>query len=272
MITAEPNSGDRQKIVAAASPFAVEHGVVYAKSDPSQAPAMNEEDIKITQAWGRPDMKTVSILIADDHAVVRRGLRALLETQPGWKVVAAARTGREALEKAIELEPDVAILDVGMPTLNGLDAAGLILKTVPKTRIIFLTMHATEELIEKTVKAGARGYILKSDAERDLLIAVDTVLHDKTFFTAAASEVIMDTFRSPHRRKARTVPKSNLSARERQIVQLLAEGRSNKEVASELNIAVRTVEGHRAKVMDKLRLRSFSELIRYAIRNNIIEP
>jgi DNA-binding NarL/FixJ family response regulator len=217
-------------------------------------------------------MKTVSILIADDHAVVRHGLRALLETQPGWKVIAAARTGREALEKAVELEPDVAILDIGMPSLNGLDAAGLILKASPKTKVIFLTMHATEELIEKTVKAGARGYILKSDAERDLITAVDTVLHDKTFFTAAASEVIMDTFRNPHRKRARAAGAAHLSTRERQIVQLLAEGKSNKEVAGELNIAVRTVEGHRAKIMDKLRFHSFSELVRYAVRNNLVEP
>ena len=217
-------------------------------------------------------MKTVSILIADDHAVVRHGLRALLETQPGWKVVAAARTGREAIEKAVEVQPDVAILDIAMPELNGLDAGGLILKSSPRTRLIFLTMHATEELIEKTVKAGARGYILKSDAERDLINAVDTVLHDRTFFTPAASEVIMDAFRSPHRRKTKPVDARQLSTRERQIVQLLAEGKSNKEVAAELNIAVRTVEGHRAKVMDKLRLRSFSDLIRYAIRNNLVEP
>jgi DNA-binding NarL/FixJ family response regulator len=217
-------------------------------------------------------MKTVSILIADDHAVVRHGLRALLETQPGWKVVAAARTGREAIDKAAEVQPEVAILDIAMPLLNGLDAAALILKSSPKTRVIFLTMHATDELIEKTIKAGARGYILKSDAERDLINAVDTVLHERTFFTAAASEVIMEAFRSPPRRKAKPSHGQQLSSRERQIVQLLAEGKSNKEVASELNIAVRTVEGHRAKIMDKLRLRSFSDLVRYAIRNNIVEP
>jgi DNA-binding NarL/FixJ family response regulator len=221
---------------------------------------------------GQREMKTVSILIADDHAVVRHGLRALLETQPGWRVVAAARNGREALEKTVEIKPDVAILDFGMPLLNGLDAAGLILKASPKTRVIFLTMHANEELIEKTVKAGARGYILKSDAERDLITAVDTVLHDKTFFTAAASELIMENFRSPHRRKSQAAAAVHLSTRERQIVQLLAEGKSNKEVAAELNIAVRTVEGHRAKIMGKLRFRSFSELIRYAVRNKLVEP
>jgi DNA-binding NarL/FixJ family response regulator len=214
-------------------------------------------------------MKTVSILIADDHAVVRHGLRALLETQPGWKVVAAAKTGREAIEKAQEYRPDVAILDIGMPVMNGLDSATVILKALPSTRIVFLTMHATEELIEKTIKAGARGYILKSDAERDLIAAVDAIMNNKTFFTPAASEVIMDAFRNPRGRKLKS--SGQLSVRERQIVQLLAEGKSNKEVASDLNIAVRTVEGHRSKIMGKLRLRSFSELIRYAVRNKIVE-
>jgi DNA-binding NarL/FixJ family response regulator len=222
-------------------------------------------------APGRP-MKSVTILIADDHAVVRHGLRALLETQPGWKIVAAARTGKEALEKALELRPDVAILDIGMPVLNGLDAGALILKALPSTRVVFLTMHAAEELIEKTVKAGARGYILKSDAERDLIAAVDAILQDKTFFTPAATEVIMDSFRRPHDKKPKLLRTGRLSVRERQIVQLLTEGKANKEVASELNIAVRTVEGHRAKIMAKLRLRSFSDLVRYAVRNKIIEP
>jgi two-component system, NarL family, response regulator NreC len=217
-------------------------------------------------------MKSASILIADDHAVVRHGLRALLETQPGWKVVGAAKTGREALERAVELHPDVAILDIGMPVLNGLDAATLILKALPNTRVLFLTMHTTEELIQKTIKAGARGYILKSDAERDLIAAVDAIMHDKTFFTPAASEVIMDIFRNPHRRKQRPSRAGRLSVRERQVVQLLAEGKSNKEVASELNVATRTIEGHRAKIMGKLRLRSFSELVRYAVRNKIVEP
>jgi len=176
---------------------------------------------------GQQGMKSASILIADDHAVVRHGLRALLETQPGWKVVGAAKTGREALERAVELHPDVAILDIGMPVLNGLDAATLILKALPNTRVLFLTMHTAEELIEKTIKAGARGYILKSDAERDLIAAVDAIMHDKTFFTPAASEVIMDIFRNPHRRKQRPSRAGRLSVRERQVVQLLAEGKSN---------------------------------------------
>lgn len=233
---------------------------------------IHEEDSPRSVSPERPDMKAISILVADDHAIVRHGLRALLETQQGWKVVAQARNGREALEKAVEHHPDVVILDIGMPVLNGLDAAALITKAVPQTRIVFLTMHVAEELIEKTVKAGALGYILKSDAERDLIAAVDAVLHNKTFFTPAASEVIMDSFRNARDDKPRRRSQGRLSVRERQVVQLLGEGKTNKEVGTELHIAVRTVEGHRAKIMRKLKLRSFSDLVRYAVRNKLIEP
>jgi DNA-binding NarL/FixJ family response regulator len=216
-------------------------------------------------------MRTVSILIADDHAVVRRGLRALLETEPRWKVVGEAVDGREAVEKAAKLRPDVAILDISMPRLNGLDAASLIFKAAPQTRILILTMHAAEDLIQRTLKAGATGYILKSDAERDLITAIEALLHKKTFFTSAASEVILDNLRGTNRKGDSQVHAGRLSSREREIVQLLAEGKSNKEIGALLNISTRTVENHRAKIMDKLRLRSFSELIRYAVRNNIVE-
>lgn len=221
---------------------------------------------------GRGGMQTVSILIADDHDVVRRGLRALLETQPKWKVVSEVTNGREAVEKATELCPDIAILDIGMPKLNGIDAAALIFKATPKTRILMLTMHAAEELIQKTLTAGARGYVLKSDAERDLIAAVEALLHNKTFFTSAASDVILDNLRGGRRVEVPQGTGSRLSIREREIVQLLAEGKSNKEIAALLNISTRTVENHRAKVMDKLKLHSFGELVRYAIRNKIVEP
>jgi DNA-binding NarL/FixJ family response regulator len=214
----------------------------------------------------------VSILIADDHAVVRRGLRALLETQPTWKVVGDASNGRDAVEKAEKLLPDVAIIDIAMPELNGLDAVARILKATPHTRVLILTMHTDEELIHKTVMAGASGYLLKSDAERDLITAVEALLHKKTFFTSAASDVILDHARRPDRKGATQPLRGRLSPREREVVQLLSEGKSNKEVAARLNISTRTVETHRAKIMDRLKLRSFSELIRYAIRNKIVEP
>ncbi len=217
-------------------------------------------------------MRTVSILIADDHALVRRGLRALLETQSGWKVVREATNGREAVELATALRPDIAILDVGMPKLNGMDAAALIFKASPKTRILMLTMHAAEELIEKTLTAGASGYVLKSDAERDLIAAVEALLHRKTFFTSVVSDVILGNLRGAAPGKKLAHPaRSLLTLREREVVQLLAEGRSNKEIAALLHISTRTVENHRAKTMDKLKLRSFGELVRYAVRNNIVE-
>jgi DNA-binding NarL/FixJ family response regulator len=216
-------------------------------------------------------METVSILIADDHAVVRRGLRALVETHPKWKVVSEASNGREAVEMATKGRPNVAILDISMPELNGLDAASQILKASPQTRILILTMHAAEELIEKTLGAGASGYILKSDAEKDLITAIEALLHRKTFFTHAASEVILSHLRDRSGKKEVQPDGSRLSAREREIVQLLAEGNSNKQVAAQLNISTRTVENHRAKVMEKLTLHSFSELVRYAVRNKLAE-
>jgi DNA-binding NarL/FixJ family response regulator len=216
-------------------------------------------------------METVSILIADDHAVVRRGLRALLETHHGWRVTAEVSNGREAADKAAKLHPDLAILDISMPDLNGLDAAALISKYSPRTKTLVLTMHNEEELIRKTLKAGASGYILKSDAERDLITAVEALLHGKTFFTAAASDVLLAGMREPPLRKPHEEG-PRLSVREREIVQLLAEGRSNKEVATVLNVSTRTVESHRAKIMRKLKLHSFGDLVRYAVRNKIVQP
>jgi DNA-binding NarL/FixJ family response regulator len=213
-------------------------------------------------------MKPVTIIVADDHVVIRKGLRTLLEERRGWKVVAEAANGREAVEKTVRMRPDVVVMDLSMPELNGLDATRLILKAVSNTRVVILTMHNTEELVEKTLHAGARGYILKSDTERDLITALEAVLDNRTFFTPVASE-----FDSEYVGRARSeVPEvPTLSSRERQIVQLLAEGRSNKEVADRLGISVRTAENHRARIMRKLQLRSLSDLVRHAIRNKIIE-
>lgn len=217
-------------------------------------------------------MQTTSILIADDHAVVRRGLRALLETQPGWKIVGEADNGRQAVEKAAALNPQVVILDIGMPKLNGLDAASLIFKANPKTRILMLTMHAAETLIQRTLQVGASGYVLKSDAERDLITAIDALLHNKMFFTTAASSVVLEHLRDGHKNKISTEEKERLSVREREVVQLLAEGKSNKEIGASLNISKRTVDHHRARIMDKLHVQSVGELVLYAVRNKIVEP
>jgi two-component system response regulator NreC len=209
----------------------------------------------------------LSILIADDYGVVRRGLRGLLEAEPGWKVVAEADNGRQAVSQAARLRPDVVILDISMPLLNGLDAARLILKAVPETRVLVLTAYHTDEMIEKALQAGVRGYVLKSDAEADLVAAVKALVQGRTYFTSAASDVLVDRLRRESEKKAPA-----LSAREVEILQLLGEGKSNKDVAAILGISSRTVENHRAQIMQRLGLKSFSELIRYAIRNGIIEP
>src|SRR5947209_931486 len=206
-------------------------------------------------------MKPVTILVADDHAVVRRGLRDLLELQPGWQVVADVATGHEAVARARELHPDVVVLDIAMPGLGGTEAIPLILQASPHSRVLVLTMHDADEFVQRTLQSGARGYVLKSDADEKLVVAVAALLQDRTFFPRLHSR--------PAREKRKLAP---LSPREMEIVKLLAEGKSNKEVSVKLDISVRTVENHRARIMRRLGFRSFSELVRYAIRNQIIEP
>ena len=213
-------------------------------------------------------MKPLCILIADDFPIVRRGLRALLEAQPGWKIIAESGNGRDAVKKAAQLHPDIALLDIAMPQLNGLDAARLILKRSPHTRILVLTVHDTEEIIEKALDAGARGYILKSELEEDLVAAIKAVMHGKVFFSTTAANVLLRCLR----RQAALGTRSPLTLREREIVQLLAEGKSNKQVAGVLGISTRTAENHRANIMKKLGLGSLSELVRYAIRDKIVAP
>lgn len=217
-------------------------------------------------------MKRVRILIADDHAVVRRGLRTLLEAQPGWKVCGEALTGKEAVGKAGKLKPDIVILDISMPELNGIEATPLILKAAPKTHVIILTMHNAEEMIEKVLRSGARGFVLKSDAERDLVLAVDTVMQNKPFLTSTVSEAVLRSFQQPENQAhQRQQNQDRLTKRERQVVRLLAEGKSNKEAAAVLVLSTRTVESHRATITRKLGARSFSDLLRYAIRNKLID-
>jgi DNA-binding NarL/FixJ family response regulator len=214
------------------------------------------------------DLATAAILLAGDCAVTRRGVRVLLETQPHWKVVAETGSGREAARQAIQLRPDIIILSVNMQDLNGLDATRLILKAVPNARVLVLTTQHNEEMIERALQAGVRGYVLKSDAEADLVDAVNALLLGRTFFTSAASEVLVEHLR----REREETAQLGLTIREAEVVQLLAEGKTNKEVAAILDISSRTVENHRAQIMDKLGLQSFSELVRYAIRVGIVEP
>jgi DNA-binding NarL/FixJ family response regulator len=212
-------------------------------------------------------MTALRILIADDHAVVRAGLRTLLESHHGWEVCAEAADGRDAVEKASKLKPHVAVLDIGMPLLNGIEATRRIHKSSPETEILILTMHESDDLVQQVVDAGARGYILKDDADRILLAAVDSLRQHKPYFSTRVSSARDSSDLSADASRSR----SRLTPREREILQLLAEGKSNKEVASLLGISVNTAEAHRANIMLKLDLHSVTELVHYAIRNNIIK-
>jgi DNA-binding NarL/FixJ family response regulator len=219
-------------------------------------------------------MKTLRILIADDHDLMRRGVRALLQSHPGWEICGEAHTGREAVAKVQELRPDIAILDVSMPDLNGVDAARRIRKDSPDTEILILSVHYSDQLIRDILEAGVRGYIVKSDSDRDLIIAIETLANHKPFLTPRATEVMLTNFKEGRIRSSETPTTvgNRLTTREREIVQLLAEGKSSKEVASSLSISVKTAETHRANIMRKLQLHTVSELVRYAVRNQIVEP
>ncbi len=217
-------------------------------------------------------MKDLRILIADDHNLVRRGLKALIESRAGWQVCGEAHTGREAAAKAEQMKPDVVILDISMPGLNGVEAARRIRKTSPTTEILILSVHYSDQLIRDILAAGARGYVLKSDSDRDLIVAVQAMADHKPFFTSKATELMLTNFcqtgPQPH---LKDLAADRLTSREREIVQLLSEGRSSKEVATVLGISVKTADTHRANIMRKLNLHSVSELVLYAVRNQIIQ-
>jgi DNA-binding NarL/FixJ family response regulator len=218
-------------------------------------------------------MPELKLLLADDHEIVRQGLRSMLEAQRDCAVVGEAADGRQAVAMTKELNPDIVILDIGMPSLNGLEATRQILKIRPQTKVLILTMHESDSVIREVLDAGARGYILKTDAGRDLVSAVESLRRNKTFFTSRVSQMILDGFL-----KGDTRPRDSesdgirLTPRQREIVQLLAEGKSSKEVAVALDLSVKTAETHRANIMRKLDCHSVSEVVRYAIRNKIIEP
>jgi DNA-binding NarL/FixJ family response regulator len=215
-------------------------------------------------------VKKLRILVADDHALVRRGARGVLNKRPGWKVVGEAANGREALEKAIKLKPDVAIMDISMPELDGVEAVRQIREAVPDTKVLVLTMHDSDQIVQRALDAGAHGYVLKSDLTECLAKAVRAVADGKRFLTPKVSEIVLDGFLKAKRQHqkaggagAKTTP------RELEIIRLLAEGKSNKEISAQLGIATRTVETHRAKIMLKLDLHSLAELIHYALRHKI---
>lgn len=218
-------------------------------------------------------MSAVRILVADDHEVVRQGVRTLLEAQPGWEVCGEAADGREAVEMTKRLKPDVVILDITMPNLNGLEATRQILKADPKARVLILSMHESDQVVREVLDAGARGYVLKSDAGRNLVAAVEALRLHNTFFTSKVAEMVMSGYRkAAPPTSGETPPPERLTPREREVVQLLAEGKSSKEVAVALDLSVKTAETHRANIMRKLEIHSVSDLVRYAVRNKIIEP
>jgi DNA-binding NarL/FixJ family response regulator len=210
------------------------------------------------------------ILIADDHEVVRKGLRALLETKSEWEVCGEARDGREAVDKTKALKPDIAILDISMPRLGGLEATRRIVKAAPRTEVLILTMHESEEMVDEVLKAGARGFVLKSDAGRELMIAVENLRQHKPFFTTKITEIVLGNYLKSKNGGEIGSSLSCLTPREREVLQLLAEGKTNKEVSAILSVGTKTVETHRANIMNKLKLHSVSDLVHYAIRNHIV--
>jgi DNA-binding NarL/FixJ family response regulator len=214
-------------------------------------------------------MKTVRILIADDHDIVREGLKTLLQSQPKWVVCDEAATGREAVEKTRQHKPDVVVLDFSMPELNGLEVTRQIRKILPQTEVLILTMHDSEQLAREVLQAGARGYLLKTHAKKQLIPAVAALAEHQPYFDSKVSSLMLDVFLNPA--KAASEPADRLTPREREIVQLIAEGRTSKEVAAGLGLSVKTVEAHRANIMNKLDLRSASQLVLYAVRNRIVQ-
>lgn len=209
----------------------------------------------------------IRILLADDHVVIRGGLRLVLEREPGFTVVGEATDGKEAIQLVQELSPDVAVLDVAMPNLNGIEAARQI---TPTTAAVMLSMHSDESYVLRALNAGARGYLLKDSPEADLIAAVKAVHSGKAYFSPAISRVLADDYVRQLRKRGFEDSYDLLTAREREILQLLAEGKSNKELASRLNLSVYTVETHRSNLMEKLNLHNIPELILYAVRKGII--
>ncbi len=217
-------------------------------------------------------MKTLKILLADDHEIVRHGLRALLQDHEGWEISGEAVDGRDAVDKAALLKPELVILDIGMPCLNGLDAAREILRQDPQTTILVLTVHESEQLIRDLLNVGAKGFLLKSDAARDLIAAVEALQEHRTFFTSRVAEVVLEGYlRGVDSPLAARPLHERLTPRERQVLELLAGGKTTKEVAAILTMSVKTAETHRSNILHKLGLHSVTQLVLYAVRNNIVQ-
>src|ERR1700730_16587554 len=215
-------------------------------------------------------MKKVRVLLADDHNLIRHGLRLVIEQQPDLIVVGEAGDGREAVSLAASLKPNVAVLDIGMPNLNGIEAAQQITEGESGAAVVILSMYSDESYILRALKAGARGYLLKDSAESDLVSAIHSVADGKSFFSPTVSRVLLEDYTRKLQRTGGESSYDLLTPREREVLQLIAEGKSNKEVADMLNLSVYTVETHRANLMEKLKLKGVPELILYAVRKGII--
>jgi DNA-binding NarL/FixJ family response regulator len=215
-------------------------------------------------------MRSIRILLADDHTIVRKGLRLLLESHEGFRVVAEAADGHEAVALAEQHHPDIVVMDVAMPLLNGIEAARQICASDSPSAIVFLSMHSDESYVLKALKSGAKGYLLKDSAEHDLINAVQTVSEGKAFFSPAIGKMLVEDYVRQMREQKIEDSYDLLTTREREVLQLLAEGRSNKEVATVLDLSLHTVETHRSHIMQKLNLHSGAEMTLYAIRKGVI--
>jgi DNA-binding NarL/FixJ family response regulator len=215
-------------------------------------------------------MGRLKLLLGDDHTLVRHGLRKILEERQEWEVVAEAEDGRTAVKKALAINPDVAILDIGMPQLNGIDATRQIVNKAPDVKVLILSMHADESYVVRALHAGAKGYLLKDSAAKDLLRAVAAVAEGQSFFSPAVSQMMLDDYVRRVATGTGADRYETLSDREREVFQLVAEGRSNKEVAELLSISAATVETHRARILQKLDVHNAAELVLYAVRRGVI--
>lgn len=214
--------------------------------------------------------EAIRILLADDHTIVRQGLARLLEDQPGFRVVGEAENGKAAVEKALALKPDVIIMDIAMPFLNGIEASKRIKKLLPKVKILILSMYAQENHIHELMQAGVSGYLLKESSGRDITMAIESAMKDQAYLSPSISKLLMDSYLSPRKISPKEQRYNDLSNREREVFQLLAEGRSTKEVADLLCVSVSTVKTHRISIMEKLGIRTNAQLIRFAIQLGLV--